>query len=195
MAFFDKLASSISGAGSTIQKKAKDYTSAIHIDTEISSTKKACNKLLLDLGERYYEVCMGITHDADLSGLVKDITEQKKKLEALNKEKQRGKGMRVCPVCRNEIDPDSKFCQFCGTNLTPPPRAAAPVPEVEEDESTPVSSPDAEDPASPLDAEFVPYSDPGAEAEDPGPDLDGEEEPGPLYYEEIPVEDRLDDKE
>ena len=119
MAFFEKLASSLTEAGSAIHKKAKDYSANAHLDSETAALEKQIEKHFRDLGEMYYVNSTGPDTSFDASVLITEIFDAKKRLEEIRNEKSIALGKRICPQCANEIDLGSKFCQFCGVKLEP----------------------------------------------------------------------------
>lgn len=177
MAFFEKLASSITEAGSAIHKRAKDYSANAQLDAEISTLEKSIERCYRNLGEMYYNNSTGADTIFDASDIITEIYDAKKRIQEIQAEKFLVVGKRICPQCAAEIDVSSKFCQFCGLKLEPivfkaegkagVSAAEDDVEEVDDDffEDEPESN-------ATMDAEFVPYTDeepedaPEAEAAD-----------------------------
>lgn len=116
MAFIDELGKKITQTGQGVVQKTKDATETIKINSIISDEKKKLESIFTAIGKMYFE-----SHLESYEPMFENLFFEANKLQ--NSIAEHTEQIRVlknnehCPNCGNEVSNDSRFCNFCGTNL------------------------------------------------------------------------------
>ena len=115
MAIFDEIGKKISQTTQSAVKGTKGLAETTRINMKISEEQKIVDSLIMQLGNRFYELHHD-TADDNFSSLCMSISESLSKIENLKTEIQNIKGVRKCQNCGAEIPLTSVFCGTCGYN-------------------------------------------------------------------------------
>lgn len=116
MDFLNKAKESISMASKGITQKASDVSGIARVSMKIKEEEKAIQDAYLELGRQLYEnhpeevMKMFPEITFEINNLHKQVVKDKQELSVL-------KGMRVCPNCGSEQEPDALCCTVCGINM------------------------------------------------------------------------------
>lgn len=112
MGIFNK----ISQSSQNVLNKAKDLSEITSIKSKISDEQRVLLNNLAQLGELYYQNNKE-NPDENLKQLCGIITENKNKINELNKEIEKLKNSSLCPQCGSKLNEGAVFCGKCGMSL------------------------------------------------------------------------------
>lgn len=123
MAFLDKMNEVLNTKGKDVVDKAKDLKDMVSLTSQVSSQENLINKYFRELGQFMYQ-----HKGEDVSVAVNEryamIDTAYEEVARLKKELSEKKGLKICPVCGNEVKKEDSYCSKCG--------AAVPTQEPEE---------------------------------------------------------------
>ena len=118
MAFFDELGKSISGAGQSAVKQAKDVADITRLSALLSENKSQISVINRQIGEKYFELFREAAGDE-----FTELVEKEKELLAdnagLEEQLMLLRGQKKCPSCGAIIGKDVMFCGNCGLKMIP----------------------------------------------------------------------------
>ena len=124
MDFLNKTKGTLLNAGKNFSQKASNASGLVALNMRIHEEEKSLNEAFLELGKICYEqqtVEMRRFCAAQLDkiqNLLVQIDKDKKELAVC-------KGMRICPNCGSEQQPESMCCTMCGMNMNEVERMVA----------------------------------------------------------------------
>lgn len=116
MDFFENLGTTISSKSKDVAKKAKELAEVAGLNGQISSQEDRLNRVFMELGRSVYESCKSMP-DNRWSELFRQADEASAEIEQLKEERNKIKGVRLCPQCSRETPNDALFCPGCGVKL------------------------------------------------------------------------------
>jgi len=127
--FFSDIGKQFQSAAKSVQKMTKDSLEASRLNGEIRALRDEQKKLLVTLGEAYYESRgrAQVTEQLDL--IVKRIDQINERAKAITAELDQLSERKRCPKCDAVLPRDTKFCPSCGTKLPEPEPPKEPEPE------------------------------------------------------------------
>ena len=118
MAFFDEIGKSISGAGQSAVKQAKEVAEITRISAVINENRSRITDINKQLGEQYFSLHAEDPED----GLAELVNEEKRNISE-NEELQEQliilRGQQKCPSCGTILSKDALFCASCGSKIVP----------------------------------------------------------------------------
>lgn len=118
MAFFDEIGKSISGAGQSAVKQAKDVAEITRISAAINENRSRIADINRQIGEQYYSL-----HTEDPEEELAELVNEERKILAENKDLEEQviqlRGQQKCPSCGTILSKDALFCAACGTKIVP----------------------------------------------------------------------------
>lgn len=116
MAFWDKVGGSISNTGKNVAAKAKEVAAVSSLHGQIHSQKEIVELVYREIGKQYFEANQKNPGDEYIEKFAQ-IKETQQKIENLNEEIRKVKGIALCTSCEAEIPRDSAFCPNCGARV------------------------------------------------------------------------------
>lgn len=129
--FFSNFGKKISNVGQETVKKTKEIAEISKLSSKIKEEEKKIDGLYTELGKKYFEL-YSRNQVAEIQDICSSITESLQVVEAMKKELQLIKGIRICSNCGTEQDNTVAYCSKCGSKLVEKMKAEV----VEEVEST-----------------------------------------------------------
>ena len=128
MAFFDKLAASVSKTAKEVSEGARTLADKNRIRKDIDAIENELTSRFREIGEKCFNE--GADSPApEYEELFKAVKELKAALEAKQRELDALNGAGLCPNCGKPIAKDAKFCASCGATIPEAPAPAqAPTP-------------------------------------------------------------------
>lgn len=126
MAFFDKLAASVSKTAREVSDGARTLADKNRIRKDIDAIENELTSRFREIGEK----CYSENAESPVPGfeeLYAAVKELKTQLEAKQKELDALNGAGLCPNCGKPIAKEAKFCASCGATIPETPAAAEPV--------------------------------------------------------------------
>lgn len=118
MAFFDEIGKSISVAGQSAVKQAKDVAEISRISAAINENRSRIADINRRLGEQYFSL-----HAEDPEEGLAELVNEEKKIIAENKDLEEQviqlRGQQKCPSCGTILSKEAQFCASCGTKIIP----------------------------------------------------------------------------
>ena len=127
--FFSNFGKKISNVGQETVKKTKEIAEISKISSKIKDEEKKLNGLYTELGKKYFSL-YSRNQVAEIQDICSCITESLQVLEAMKKELQLIKGIKICSNCGTEQDNTVAYCSKCGAKLVEEVKAEV-VEEVE----------------------------------------------------------------
>lgn len=128
MAFFDELGKKISQTTQDVVQKTKDTTETMKLNNMISDEEKLIKSLYTEIGKVYFELYSENCDNCDetLKKYIGDIKDSKTKIQKYSEQVKRLKGIKPCPNCGADVQPNAPVCNACGFRLiAPPPQPVA----------------------------------------------------------------------
>ncbi len=116
MDFLNKTKGTLLNAGKNFSQKASGASGAVAAGMRIREGEKALNESIAELGKMFLEQQSEEARRlfpeqyAKIQGLMKQIDADKKELAIC-------KGLRICPNCGAEQQPEALCCTMCGMNM------------------------------------------------------------------------------
>lgn len=127
--FFSNFGKKISNVGQETVKKTKEIAEISKISSKIKDEEKKLDGLYTELGKKYFSL-YSRNQVAEIQDICSSITESIQKVNAMKKELQLLKGVRICSSCGAEQDNSVAYCSKCGAKLVEEVKAEV-VEEVE----------------------------------------------------------------
>lgn len=127
--FFSNFGKKISNVGQETVKKTKEIAEIGKISSKIKDEEKKLDGLYTELGKKYFSL-YSRNQVAEIQDICSSITESIQKVDAMKKELQLLKGVRICSSCGAEQDNSVAYCSKCGAKLVEEVKAEV-VEEVE----------------------------------------------------------------
>lgn len=126
MAFFEDIGKKVSQTSQDAIKKTKIMAETSKLNGQISAEKRVISENYSKIGEKYFEL-FSANPDENLAGFVTVIKEALLKIEELEDQIKKLKGIECCPNCGAEIKDGAAFCTACGAKIEsqPPEEPAA----------------------------------------------------------------------
>ena len=172
MAFFDDIGKSINNMTQSARKAAD----VARIQHQISQKQAEFDSFYHQIGQLYYSCHQrGLQPDESIEALCDRVTATAQEIEKLRLEIDKLRNVRRCPVCGNQTDRESKFCNKCGAKLEVRPAKPEKPAEPEESEAAAEDAPEKDVYINWPDAGSMPDAGPMADGEETGEET-GEEE-------------------
>ena len=127
--FFSNFGKKISNVGQETVKKTKEIAEISKLSNKIKDEEKKIDGLYTELGKKYFTL-YARNQVAEIQDICSCITESLQKVDAMKKELQLLKGVRICSSCGAEQDNSVAYCSKCGAKLVEEVKAEV-VEEVE----------------------------------------------------------------
>lgn len=127
--FFSNFGKKISNVGQETVKKTKEIAEISKLSNKIKDEEKKIDGLYTELGKKYFAL-YARNQVAEIQDICSCITESLQVLEAMKKELQFIKGIKICSNCGTEQDNTVAYCSKCGAKLVEKVKAEV-VEEVE----------------------------------------------------------------
>lgn len=127
--FFSNFGKKISNVGQETVKKTKEIAEISKVSSKIKDEEKKIDGLYTELGKKYFSL-YSRNQVAEIQDICAAITESLQAVEAMKKELQLLKGIRICSSCGAEQDNTVAYCSKCGAKLVEEVKAEV-VEEVE----------------------------------------------------------------
>ena len=114
--FFSNFGKKISNVGQETVKKTKEIAEIGKISSKIKDEEKKLDGLYTELGKKYFSL-YSRNQVAEIQDICSCITESLQVLEAMKKELQLIKGIKICSNCGTEQDNTVAYCSKCGAKL------------------------------------------------------------------------------
>lgn len=127
--FFSNFGKKISNVGQETVKRTKEIAEISKLSNKIKDEEKKIDGLYTELGKKYFTL-YARNQVAEIKDICSCITESLQVLEAMKKELQLIKGIKICSNCGTEQDNTVAYCSKCGAKLVEEVKAEV-VEEVE----------------------------------------------------------------
>ena len=107
--FFSNFGKKISNVGQETVKKTKEIAEIGKISSKIKDEEKKLDGLYTELGKKYFSL-YSRNQVAEIQDICSSITESIQKVDAMKKELQLLKGVRICSSCGAEQDNSVAYC-------------------------------------------------------------------------------------
>ena len=114
--FFSNFGKKISNVGQETVKKTKEIAEISKISSKIKDEEKKLDGLYTELGKKYFSL-YSRNQVAEIQDICSSITESIQKVDAMKKELQLLKGVRICSSCGAEQNNSVAYCSKCGAKL------------------------------------------------------------------------------
>lgn len=105
----------------------KQNPAVAQINKQISDNLEFINTRYTEIG-RYVKLNLADKiEDMQVKSMIADIDASLQNLKQLNDQLRIIKGVKICPICNNEIEINVGFCPFCGTKQNMPVKNNVPV--------------------------------------------------------------------
>ena len=139
--FFSNFVKKISNVGQETVKKTKEIAEIGKISSKIKDEEKKLVGLYTELGKKYFSL-YSRNQVAEIQDICSSITESIQKVDAMKKELQLLKGVRICSSFGAEQDNSVAYCSKCGAKLVEEVKAEV-VEDIESSEEEPVAKEDS----------------------------------------------------
>ena len=116
--FFDRVSSTVTGAGTQITQKAKEISEIARLNGEITKAENSRSDVYRTIGESFYNAAKSGAEQGAYTVQIQKVDELTAQIASLKEELRKVKGVTNCPICGAEIDKDAAFCPKCGAKLT-----------------------------------------------------------------------------
>lgn len=121
MSFFNKIGEKASEVYNTTAEKTNKLTREMKLKSIISENKGNIAKVYQEIGKNIYaqyENNKKIEIEKELSEQLYQVSLYKKEIEKAETEMRSLKSLKLCEGCKKEMNEESKFCPYCGTEQT-----------------------------------------------------------------------------
>lgn len=139
--FFSNFGKKISNVGQETVKRTKEIAEISKLSNKIKDEEKKIDGLYTELGKKYFTL-YARNQVAEIQDICSCITESLQVLEAMKKELQLIKGIKICSNCGTEQDNTVAYCSKCGAKLVEEVKAEV-VEDIESSEEEPVAKEDS----------------------------------------------------
>lgn len=119
MGFFDQLGKKASDTMQSAKDKTSKLSAELKLKSQLADRKDRINVLYSEIGKEVYsDYQKGINENSQVVlEKLKEITETNERIEEINKEILKIKGVRICTSCGGQIPAGSDFCPKCGNKV------------------------------------------------------------------------------
>lgn len=119
MGFFDQLGKKASDTMQSAKDKTSKLSAELKLKSQLADRKDRINVLYSEIGKEVYsDYQKGINENSQVVlEKLKEITETNERIEEINKEILKIKGVRICTSCGGQIPVGSDFCPKCGNKV------------------------------------------------------------------------------
>ena len=110
----EEMGKKITQVGQGAIKGTKKMVDVVTVNAKIADQKLSLNDIYSQIGEIYYNRFSSNPLE-ELKALCEEVSETLVKIESLEAEYRKLKGLKKCAECENEIGYDAAFCSFCGS--------------------------------------------------------------------------------
>jgi len=115
MDIFESIKSTISNTAKSAAKKSNELVEITKLKMSISNLEMDITRLMGDIGESVYDAYKNGEGTAeDLPDICEQIDIKYADIEESREKLRKLKNVKLCPTCKNEVDPEAVFCSKCG---------------------------------------------------------------------------------
>lgn len=115
MDFLEALKDKISSTTRTVAQKSGAIVEITKLRARIAENEAEINKTLRRMGESLYEAYKtGEESYTSIAESCADIDAAYERIDELSARMQELRNVKICPVCKKEMDRDAVYCSICG---------------------------------------------------------------------------------